>query len=239
MKAIPLHIGYEHECDYIPDNQARMAYVSPRVPLDKSVYTRLVANGFRRSGDLVYRPYCAECSACLPVRIPVPRFSPNRAQRRVLKANADLRVVEKPGEFDERHFLLYKRYLESRHGHGSMATSTEAEYLQFLGSRWGEVGFFEFLAGENLLAVAVIDLLESGLSAVYTFYEPEETTRGLGTFAVLWQIDEARRRGLPWVYLGFWISACRKMAYKGNFRPMEVLVGSEWVTVEKGDSVTV
>jgi arginyl-tRNA--protein-N-Asp/Glu arginylyltransferase len=238
MKAIPLHIGYEHDCDYLPGNRATMAYVSPRVPLDKSVYTQLVANGFRRSGDLVYRPYCEGCSACLPVRIPAERFTPNRAQRRVLKMNADLRVVAKPGEFDEAHYQLYRRYLQSRHGDGSMASSSPAEYLQFLGSRWGEVGFYEFLDGDQLLAVAVIDHLEDGLSAVYTFYDPEAMHRGLGTYAVLWQIGEARRRGLPWVYLGFWISACRKMAYKGNFRPLQVLVGSRWMAVGKGENVT-
>lgn len=238
MKSIPLHIGYEHECDYLPGNLARMAYVSPRVPLGKSLYTQLVAHGFRRSGDLVYRPYCEACSACLPARIPVDRFRPNRVQRRVQRMNADLRVVGKPPDFDETHYRLYRRYLESRHPDGSMAESSPAEYLQFVGSRWGDVGFYEFLSGKELLAVAVIDHLDNGLSAVYTYYDPDAMHRSLGTFAVLWQIEEARRRGLPWVYLGFWISACRKMAYKGAFRPLQALVGSNWVTVDKGGNVT-
>jgi arginyl-tRNA--protein-N-Asp/Glu arginylyltransferase len=238
MKSIPLYVGYEHECDYLPGNRARMVYVSPRVPLDKTLYTRLVASGFRRSGDLVYRPHCPECSACIPVRLPVDGFEPNRAQRRIGKTNSDLRVAAKPDVFDERHYQLYLRYLRSRHAGGHMAESSREDYIQFLGSGWGDTGFYEFLHGDDLLAVAVIDHLDDGLSAVYTFYDPDAMHRSIGTFAVLWQIDEARRRNLPWVYLGFWIPACRKMAYKGSFRPLQALIGSTWVTMDKGANVT-
>jgi arginyl-tRNA--protein-N-Asp/Glu arginylyltransferase len=238
MKSIPLYVGYEHDCDYLPGRRARMAYVSPRMPLDRALYSRLVSSGFRRSGDLVYRPYCQECAACLPVRIPVDRFQPNRAQRRIAKTHADLRVVRKPDAFDERHYQLYMRYLRSRHAEGHMALSTREDYIQFLGSGWGDTAFYEFLGGDEMLAVAVVDHLDDGLSAVYTFYDPDATCRSLGTFAVLWQIEEARRRGLPWVYLGFWISECRKMAYKGLFRPLQALSGQNWVTLDKGENVT-
>lgn len=238
MKSIPLYIGYEHECDYLPGNHARMAYVSPRIELDRDLYTRLVANGFRRSGDMVYRPYCPECSACIPVRIPVERFRPNRAQRRVIRKNSHLRVVQKPPAFQETHYQLYRRYLQSRHPESEMALGLPEDYLSFTGSRWGDTGFYEFLQGDELVAVAVVDHLNNGLSAVYTFYDPSLVQLSLGTFAVLWQIEEARRRDLPWVYLGFWISRCRKMAYKGGFRPLEALLASDWVTVEAGETVT-
>ncbi len=235
MKSIPLYLGYEHECDYLPGQRARMAYVSPRVPLDPALYTRLAASGFRRSGDLVYRPHCRECSACVPVRVPVEEFRPNRAQRRVEKLNADLRVIRKQGVFDERHFWLYMRYLRSRHEDGHMVLSTPEDYIQFVGSGWGDTALYEFLEGEELRAVAVVDRLDDGLSAVYTFYDPEAMRRSLGTYAVLWQIGEARRQGLPWVYLGFWVSGCRKMAYKNSFRPFQAMLEQGWTTLDKGE----
>lgn len=234
MTSIPLHLGYEHECDYLPGRQARLAYVSPWVALDRNLYSQLAAGGFRRSGDMVYRPHCRQCAACVPVRIPVEAFQPSRIQRRVAKANADLRVVQKQDVFDERHYRLYMRYLAGRHAEGHMAESTPEEYIQFVGSEWGDTGLYEFLAGDELLAVAVIDHLDDGLSAVYTFYDPEQRRRSLGTYAVLWQIGEARRRGLPWVYLGFWIAECRKMAYKNSFRPFEGLADGAWTRLGEG-----
>lgn len=234
MKSIPLYLGYEHDCDYLPGQRARMAYVSPRVALDPLLYTRLAAGGFRRSGDLVYRPHCLGCSACIPVRIPTAKFQPNRAQRRVAKLNADLRVVRKHDVFDRRHYRLYKRYLEARHSDGHMALSTPEDYIQFVGSDWGDTGLYEFIEGETLRAVAVVDHLSDGLSAVYTFYDPEATRRSLGTYAVLWQIGEAFKRGLPWVYLGFLVPGCRKMAYKNSFRPFEALLEGGWTAQDKG-----
>jgi arginine-tRNA-protein transferase len=231
MKSLPLYLGYEHDCDYLPGRRAQMVYVDPHAVLDKSMYSRLATNGFRRSGGLVYRPHCAMCAACVPVRVPVAAFQANRSQRRTLKLNADLCVVAKPPVFDERHYQLYLRYLQARHPDGNMAESSREDYLGFLGNAWGETVFYEFLAGDTLLAVAVVDHLDEGWSAVYTFYDPDQTRRGLGSFAVLWQIDEARRRGLPWLYLGFWIQECRKMTYKSNFRPFEALLGNQWVAM--------
>ncbi|CAL1239079.1 arginyltransferase [Candidatus Methylocalor cossyra] len=233
MKPIPLYIGYEHDCDYLPGRRAQMAYVSPRVPLDRAIYTRLAASGFRRSGEMVYRPYCRDCSACVPVRIPVQEFRPNRSQRRVEKANADLTVTRKLDVFDEEHYQLYMRYLRSRHPEGHMVLSSREDYIQFVASEWGDTGFYEFRHGSELLAVAVVDHLDDGLSAVYTFYDPDQPRRSLGTYAVLWQVAEARRRGLPWVYLGFWIAQCRKMAYKVLFRPLQAMRAEGWVTLEE------
>lgn len=237
MKSIPLHVGYEHDCDYLPGNRARVAYVSPGIRLDKALYTRLVSNGFRRSGEIVYRPYCPQCAACIPVRIPVERFRPNRAQRRVIKRNSDLTVVEKPAVFETAHFQLYQRYLRSRHEDSGMAPASPEDYLNFVSSSWGDTRFHEFLHGEQVLMVAVVDHLDDGLSAVYTFYDPDVPHRSLGTYAVLWQIDEALRRGLAWVYLGFWIRDCRKMAYKGSFRPLEAWLASNWVSLDKAETV--
>lgn len=149
MKPIPLYIGYEHDCDYLPGRRAQMAYVSPRVPLDRAIYTRLAASGFRRSGEMVYRPYCRDCSACVPVRIPVQEFRPNRSQRRVEKANADLTVTRKLDVFDEEHYQLYMRYLRSRHPEGHMVLSSREDYIQFVASEWGIRGFMSSAMAAN------------------------------------------------------------------------------------------
>jgi len=232
MKSIPFYIGYEHECGYLPGKRARMAYVSPWEKVDNGVYSWLAARGCRRSGDMIYRPHCPNCSACVPVRIPVAQFRPNRGQRRIQRMNADLEVVLKPARFEEPHYRLFKRYLDARHSDGHMAESSAEDYIHFLACNWAETGFCEFRLGERLLAVAVTDGLADGLSAVYTFFDPDLPSRSLGSYAILWQVAEARRRGLDWLYLGFWISDCRKMSYKNSFCPLEALVGEDWVLLE-------
>jgi len=230
MNQVPLYLGHEHECPYLPGRTARMAFIPPDLPLSQSDFSLLLANGFRRSGDLVYRTYCESCAACVPVRISVADFQPNRAQRRIARGNAGLRIIEKPAEYDDEHYRLYLRYLQSRHPESNMGQCSAEEYVGFLGNvRFEGTRFFEFRDNDNLLAVAVVDMLDHGFSAVYTFYAPDAQSRSLGTFAVLWQIEEAQRRGRGWVYLGFWVKKCRKMAYKSAFRPLERLVGREWI----------
>jgi arginine-tRNA-protein transferase len=199
----------------------------------------LAANGFRRSGDLVYRPHCADCRACIPVRIPVREFQPNRSQRRIGKLNAGLRVIAKSAEYDDEHYRLYARYLDARHPDSGMGQSDPEDYIRFLGnSGWLDSVFFEFREGETLLAVSVVDRLKEGLSAVYTFYDPVMERRSLGTYAILWQIGESQRQALSWLYLGFWIAECRKMAYKGSFQPLQALTESGWVTIDNRKSMT-
>ncbi len=237
MRQIGLMLGDGHPCSYLPGRIARSAYVDTRLPLDIPTYSRLAEQGFRRSGDLVYRPHCLMCSACVPVRIPVARFAPDRSQLRNLRDNADMTVRPKPAQYDEEHYRLFRRYLEARHDDGGMADSSPEDYVGFLGSRWAEAGFVEFRLEKKLLAVAVVDRLDSGLSAVYTFFDPDHAARGLGTLAVLWQIGEARRLDLDWLYLGFWIGNCRKMSYKDRFRPLQALVAGQWLEYQKGEKI--
>lgn len=238
MKTVPLYLGHDHVCPYLPDRTARMAFVDPDLPLDRSGFSLLVANGFRRSGDLVYRPHCATCSACVPVRIPVDRFRPDRAQRRIAQRNSDLRVIERRASFDEAHYRLYLRYLRSRHPDSDMGDATPEDYWRFLGHPlWEDTRFIEFREADRLLSVAVVDGLDDGFSSVYTFFDPDESRRSLGTGAILWQIEEVKRRGGAWVYLGFWVADCRKMAYKSGFRPLELLTDKGWAGLEKAESV--
>lgn len=235
---IELFLGGEHPCSYLQGQDARSLYVDPSSHLNVPLYSALAEQGFRRSGDLVYRPQCGDCAACVPVRLPVGRFSPDRSQWRILRRNGDLSVIRKPAGFDEEHYRLFRRYLEARHDDGGMADSSPQEFIGFLGSRWADVWFVEFRHEEALLAVAVVDRLDSGLSAVYTFFDPDHAQRGLGVFAVLWQIGEAKRLGLDWLYLGFWVGDCRKMSYKERYRPLEALIGGYWRVFEKGEKIS-
>jgi arginyl-tRNA--protein-N-Asp/Glu arginylyltransferase len=224
-----IFLSMPHPCSYLPGRTAATLFIDPRFPLDRDRYGAFTRLGFRRSGDLIYRPHCPNCVACVPVRIPVGRFEPNRGQRRVWSKNQDVHMVPRPGIFVREHFDLYLRYQAERHPGGGMDDPDSQKYINFLTGRRVETTFFEMRKEDHLLGVAVVDRLNDGLSAVYTFYDPAETARGLGTFAILWQIEHARALRLPWVYLGYWIAESRKMAYKTNFRPIEVFRNSQWV----------
>lgn len=239
-RQLALYLTAEHPCSYLEGLRARTLFVDPLARLSTAAYQALVDQGFRRSGSHVYRPACRGCAQCVPVRIPVRDFRPDRSQRRNWGRNApDLRLVDAPAAFDPAHFGLYLRYLASRHPDGSMADDTSMEsYRRFLVDPWGgETHFLELRLAERLVGVAVTDRLLHGLSAVYTFFDPELAERAPGTLAVLAQIEVARRLGLPYLYLGYWIGACRKMAYKDRFRPIEAWDGREWRRYERGHSL--
>lgn len=221
------HTG-EHACGYWPERQARDLVLDPQDPRLLQFYERALSWGFRRSGDLVYRPHCRGCRACVAVRIPVDDFEPNRSQRRCLARNADVEARVLPAELDEERFALYRRYLKARHPGGGMDDHGAAEFDQFLIGRWSEGRFLEMRAGGRLLAVAVTDIVDDAMSAVYTFYDPDEHVRGLGTLAILRQIEWARRDGRHHLYLGYWISGHDKMDYKRNFSPLEWFDGRAW-----------
>ncbi len=218
-----------HECSYLEERQAVTLFADPHAPMHTELYGALINVGFRRSGEYVYRPRCRTCDACRPARVPVERFSPDRAQRRAWRANADLSVRAVEPAFHDEYYELYRRYLSTRHRDGGMDVDEPERFMEFLGSSWCRTEFVEFRAGNRLVAVAVTDLLPEGLSAVYTFFDPAEARRGLGTYAVLWQIEAARRHGLHWLYLGYWIKESPKMAYKGRFRPLEIMRGGRWI----------
>lgn len=227
-RTVTLYAGAPHVCSYLPGEVAVTQFVDPSLPMSTALYSELVDVGFRRSGEHVYRPRCRQCNSCIPARIPVGRFAPNRQQRRVWRRNQDLSVQLTVTHASEEHFLMYRRYMAIRHPGGGMDVSDLEQYRAFLFSPWSDTRCLEFRSDERLVAVAVIDRLRQGWSAVYTYYEPEETQRSLGTFAVLWQIEQCRRSALPWVYLGYWIPQCAKMRYKVQFQPLEVFREGRW-----------
>lgn len=220
-----------HPCSYLPDEQATTLFLDPSQPMDVQVYSELSEMGFRRSGDHLYRPHCQRCSACIPARIPVDSLNLTRQQKRILKRNADLRVRPVRPEFTEEYYSLYASYIEKRHADGDMHPPSRDQFNTFLVRELSFCRFYEFRLDGRLMALAVTDVLPNGLSAVYTFYDPAEERRSLGRYAILWQIGEAARLGLHAVYLGYWIKNCRKMNYKTEYRPIELLVNQRWVTL--------
>lgn len=235
-RSLALYLTTEHACSYLDGLLARTLFVDPTADLDSATYQILLERGFRRSGAHVYRPACRQCSRCIPVRLPVASFTPDRSQRRNWQRNApDIAIVETPVLFNPEHFALYQRYLAHRHADGSMADDlSEESYRRFLIDPWGgTTRFIELRLDERLLGVAVTDVLEQGLSAVYTFFDPDLAARAPGTFAVLAQIESARQLGLPFLYLGYWIQECQKMAYKSRFRPLESWDGSRWQRIKQ------
>jgi arginine-tRNA-protein transferase len=234
-----LFLSETHACPYLPELTARTLFIDPLVRMDGLLYERLMEQGFRRSGAHVYRPACDACRRCVPVRIPVDDFVPNRSQRRNARLNADLALVERPARFYEEHYALYVAYLRSRHAGGSMASDASREsYRDFLLRPWGgETILLELRHGGRLLCLAVTDRLPSAVSAVYTFFDPAASARALGKQAVLRQIRLARRLGLSYLYLGYWIEECHKMAYKDDYRPVQAWVDGKWRTWVRGEAI--
>ncbi|KFN44761.1 hypothetical protein N789_01750 [Arenimonas oryziterrae DSM 21050 = YC6267] len=218
----------EHGCGYWPERLARDLVLDPSDPSLPALYPNALSLGFRRSGGHVYRPHCNACRACIAVRVPVREFRPSRSQRRCLQRNADLSVRVSPARRTGEIFDLYRRYVDTRHAGGGMDAPMPVDFDGFLACGWSPTEFVEFRLGEELLGVAVTDVLPDALSAVYTFYAPEVAERSLGTYAILMQIARAQREDRQHLYLGFWLDQHPKMHYKQGFRPLEYLDGRDW-----------
>lgn len=204
----------------------------------EALHERLSRAGFRRSHNIAYAPVCPGCQACVPIRVVSEEFTPDRTQRRILRANADLTVSEMPARATAEQFTLFQRYQKNRHADGDMAAMGYYDYRAMIEDTPISTGILEFRdAQDRLLGACLTDWLADGLSAVYSFFDTDEDKRSLGTFAVLWLIGRARSLGLPYVYLGYWVPESRKMAYKARFRPSEVLMSGAWHRLNDGASV--
>ncbi len=216
-------------CSYLEDRKSVSAFANPHMDMDMNTYNELIRHGFRRSGGYIYRPHCPQCQECISVRIPVKAHRYSRNEKRVIRRNSDLRISVMPSRYRDEHFDLYRRYINSRHNDGSMANPNKSDYHRFLICDWTDTLFYEYRLNRILIAVAVCDLTDTGLSAVYTFFDPDHDDRSLGHFAILNQIHETRLRDLDYLYLGYWIRNCSKMSYKRRYRPLEAYLRDQWV----------
>ncbi len=228
--AYALYISQVHDCSYLPRQEARTLFLDPAARVDSQIYQLLIDRGFRRSGQYLYQPACPQCEACVSLRFPVAEFKPNRSQRRNWNKNRErIQVIPKPAQFSQEHFMLYMKYQTQRHVDGAMTCTEPEPYMKFLTCDWAKTDFYEFRQAQRLVAVAVTDRLPNGISSVYTFFDPDMRSEGLGVFALLWQIQHAAELGKPWVYPGFWIEGSTKMNYKSRYRPLEAWNGKNWV----------
>lgn len=219
-------------CPYLDGRLERKLFTALQGDHAQRLNDTLSKQGFRRSQNVLYRPSCAECSACLSARIRVADFEPNRTQRKILKRNADLRRNATSPWATEDQYALFRRYLDRRHADGGMADMDIFEFAAMIEETPIRSRVIEYhrpgLGRAELSAVCLTDVFDDGLSMVYSFYEPDMADRSLGTYLILDHVAIAREAGLPYVYLGYWVPGSRKMGYKANFGALEIYKGGAW-----------
>jgi arginine-tRNA-protein transferase len=235
LSSLQLYLTAPYPCSYLPEPGARSQVATPSFLISTEVYSELVRHGFRRSGTFTYRPRCDTCRQCVPVRVVIADFQPTRSQRRSVKQHNDLEVTLHDLQDRPEYFELYRRYQEARHRDGGMDDDSPEQYRNFLLQSHVDTLLVEFRDKGILRMVSVVDVLQDGLSAVYTFYDPAVPHASFGTFNVLWQIELCRKLQLPYLYLGYWIADSRKMAYKAKFQPLQGLQDDEWQPILQKD----
>lgn len=229
LQNLDFYLTIPHECSYYSDRMCQNIIPDPNKTIQATEYGELATLGFRRSGNHVYRPHCPECAACIACRVEIRHFKWHRNHRRCMKRNRDVAIHEVAPAVTEEYFALYQRYLNSRHADGDMKDPAEADFENFLVKGCAESSFIEFRLDQILIAIAVVDRIKDGLSAVYTFYDPDMKDRSLGTFAILTEIELCKNRNLPYLYLGYWIDQHPKMHYKAGFDGLQYFLRSQWI----------
>jgi leucyl-tRNA---protein transferase len=231
LQKLQFYATTPYSCGYIAGRLAQSLIAAPHHLIDSQIYSSLVQQGFRRSGKFTYRPHCENCNACVPVRLAIDSFKPTRSQKRALRTHSNLQAEIIPLQFSEEHYQLYSAYQSARHAGKDELESAE-QYRNFLVQSHVESLMVEFRFQGQLKIVSVIDILQDGLSAVYTFYDTADLQASYGTYSIMWLVEWCKTLDLPYLYLGYWIKDSPKMAYKQNFQPQQALVDGEWQTLE-------
>lgn len=220
-------------CPYLPGRKERKLFTALRGDEAREVNDQLSLRGFRRSQSVAYRPACADCGACLSVRVPVDAFRPSKSQKRVMRRNADLDRRACAAWATEEQYDLFRRYLESRHADGGMADMDVYEFASMIEETTVKTRVVEYHCPDRgLIGACLTDVMGDGLSMVYSFFDPEVEWRSLGNFMILDHIAIAAEAGLPHVYLGYWVPGSDKMGYKARFRPFELFRAGVWRRVD-------
>jgi arginyl-tRNA--protein-N-Asp/Glu arginylyltransferase len=227
-------------CPYLPGRVERKVFTHLVGQDARSLNTQLSQGGFRRSQNIAYRPACDGCAACVSVRVPVNTFRTTGSFRRTMRANADLDATVVKSNATSEHYSLFRSYIDSRHSDGGMADMTVLDFSAMVDDNFVDRRLVEYRVrgGEEdgrLVGAVLIDILGDGISMIYSFYDPDETRRSLGTFMILDNLSRVRRLGLPYLYLGYWVRGSRKMDYKSRFLPQERLTADGWRLYRPGE----
>lgn len=220
------------ECPYLEDEKSASILVDPDHQIDSALFSSLSRSGFRRSGEMLYAPKCPNCNACISVRIPTDAFKASKSQKRVWRKNSDLRANLEEVRYEQEHFDMYLRYQQHRHPDSSMCDDDTEKYVGFIDSSYSRSKFLTFRLEGRLIGISVLDQFDGGISAVYTFFEPEFSNRSLGTYAILYCLKLAKAHKIPHVYLGYWIDGSGKMDYKRKFKPLQGYKDRQWHELE-------
>ena len=231
LKQLKVYATQPHPCSYLDDREAITLFIDPASSLDADLYSQLSRLGFRRSGPHIYKPHCQDCNACIPCRVEVDNFNWRRRFRRILGKNQDLRHECTSALDSALMYPLYRDYIQQRHADGDMYPPSVEQFESFLTAEFNATHYHCFYRADTLLAVAVSDRLSDGLSAIYSFYQPQLNARSLGSFMILWQLQQCQQLGLPYLYLGYWIQQSDKMAYKADYRPLQLLINRQWLSL--------
>ncbi|THB72411.1 MAG: arginyltransferase [Gammaproteobacteria bacterium] len=228
IQRISFYLTPPHPCSYIAGNTASTAFADPNIKLTPAHYNHLIRYGFRRSGKHIYRPHCDNCSACISIRVKTNEFKAGRRFKRVLSNNSDLICEITDNANREEHYQLYRKYISSRHQGGEMDEDNPDTYKEFICSNWSSTIYLEARLQQKLLGVAVIDQVENGISAVYSFFDPDYPKRSLGNYLILKQIELNNKINQEYLYLGYWIEKSQKMNYKADYKPHQLFIEGKW-----------
>jgi len=228
LKEVQFYVTTNYSCGYIKGQEAQSIVATPYKNVNSKNFKSLISQGFRRSGQYVYKPDCKNCSACIPIRLLASNFIASRSQKRLKKYLNKLSVELLPLNFNEEHYNLYVNYQNKRHRNNDKSEDDVADYNDFLINSNVNSKLVEFRLNDQLKMITIIDIIDDGISAVYTFYDCSDQKLSLGTMSIIWLLGLCKKENLPFLYLGYWIHESQKMKYKTNFKPYELMIKGVW-----------